>query len=625
MKKVSTRFASACQEETPKYRNILFLVAKIAVVSVFVVSSAHAQQFHQFEDDGSQQTFSGSSVHVCPGGAMSGVDPANNRFLCMKLDGLGAPFVDTSTSHVFATGGVSGPLSAFGDPVHVCPPGNVMVGWHKGNNWLICAQNGGNFPTVNYGFDIRSQNPLYFSDTGSSSPQDKSMHICDQDRQHAVMVGIHAAADVLICISDVVPAPPFNLVVDSKDAAGFPLNPRWAANLERNADGQRYVPNPSYCLSHSFNVLVASDQRCTTDAVHLNLKSSAGFGGPSGAFCLPETLGGHVNWRPATYTGILWWDEFSGSRPTDGDADYNFLLQTDDGTGIDTGNTNRWDADPAHRAMTLEFASYETIDKFTTPWWRSFKKSVDDNPTGLYGTGSPCSTATGPWGMVRCLPAIATGMLGLDCEYPACKVELHPVYALALEVKTDLADNTWAFFARNNGNEGSCSSTPEPVSSFEFHSEFDFDISWKDGAQSVQVLQQLLPPIPGNSTAQLMVTPLPCENKVRIRVFNIPSADWIGDGEVHLQWISVPGPRCIPTVTGVDPNSTSVGTAKAVKVTGTGFAKGNDPISVLLFAAQHAGPLLQYRARAPYRGDPRRLGLKGANRPPVRSGHGPAH
>ena len=63
----------------------------------------HAQQFTLFEDDGSQQTFQGTSVHVCPGGAMVGVDAANNRFLCMKLDGLGAAFVDPSTSAAFAT------------------------------------------------------------------------------------------------------------------------------------------------------------------------------------------------------------------------------------------------------------------------------------------------------------------------------------------------------------------------------------------------------------------------------------------------------------------------------------------------------------------------------------------
>jgi hypothetical protein len=553
-------------------------IALLAAAGIFLMPRGHTQQFKLFEDDGSQQTFQGISVHVCPGGAMVGVDAANNRFLCMKLDGLGAASVDKSTFHAFATGGVSGPLSVFGDPVHVCPQGRVMVGWHKANNWLICAPNGGNFPNVSYGFDIRTLNPLYFSDTGSSAPEPfKAMHVCDQDRQHAAMVGIHAAANVLICISDVVPAAPFNLVIDSNDAAGFPLNPRWAANLERNANGDRYLPNPSYCLSHNFSGdsnLFDSDPRCTTDPFHLNLKTSAGPGGASGALCVPENLGGHVNWRAATYTGTLWWDEFSGSRPNNGDADYNFLLQTDDGAGIDTGNTNRWDAN--HPAMTLEFASYETIDKFTTPWWHSFHQSVDDNPTGLFGKDSPCSKASGPWGMVRCLPAIATGMVGLDCEYTDCKVELHPVYALALEAKANLADDTWAFFARNNGNEGSCSWNSEPVST----SEFDFDIPWKDGAQSAQVLQQLFHPIPSDSTAQLTVTQLPCENKVRIKVSNIPSADWMGDGEVHLQWISVPGPRCTPTVTGVDPNSIPVGTTKSVKVSGTGFARGNDPISV---------------------------------------------
>jgi len=379
------------------------------------------------------------------------------------------------------------------------------------------------------------------------------MHTCNQDRQHAVMVGIHEGENVLICSSDILPAAPFNLIVAGEDASGFPLNPRWAANLDWKTSSRRFVPDPGYCLSHSFSDPSClhngncSDRRCTTDPIKFNVKDGPGFSGPSNAFCAPENLGGHVNWRVATYTGKLWWDEFSGSRPTDGDADYNFLLQTDLGAGADTGNTNRFDPGAGYGALTLEFASYETIDKFTMPWWKNFKQSVDDNSnsTGLFGL-APCSPATGPWGLARCLPAIATGTLGLDCEYTDCKAELHPIFALAVETNGDLADDTWAFFARNSGNEGSCSSRLETVAS----SKFAFDVPWKPGAGDVKA-KPLFEQFPANAGAHLIVTPLPCEGKVRMQISGVPPSvpldgaiQWVSDGEVHLTW--TPGfPACL--------------------------------------------------------------------------------
>ena len=102
-------------------------------------------------------------------------------------------------------------------------------------------------------------------------------------------------------------------------------------------------------------------------------------------------------------------------------------------------------------ALWLEFASYETIEGshvddsyiFPTPegytdWQDLLKKSQDRT-------------------------AIVTGLLNLDCVHE-CHTELHPVLALALRTKDEtsadnniVAEDPWAIFLRNSGNEGDCS------------------------------------------------------------------------------------------------------------------------------------------------------------------------
>jgi len=49
------------------------------------------------------------------------------------------------------------------------------------------------------------------------------------------------------------------------------------------------------------------------------------------------------------------------------------------------------------------------------------------------------------------------GLFGLDCEH-GCKIEVHPIYALAVETDDNPAHNEWAIIARNWGTEGFCSS-----------------------------------------------------------------------------------------------------------------------------------------------------------------------
>lgn len=146
---------------------------------------------------------------------------------------------------------------------------------------------------------------------------------------------------------------------------------------------------------------------------------------------------GHTNWEVVTYKGqqIHWQDHESGIISDD---DYNLLLDTPITNGFASGGTAG-----NTENIKLEFKAAETIDHFgRTPYWKSFRDAVDDddpNPNQVNGK-----------------EAIAIGLLGLDRVHDSPS-EIHPVYALAIHVKTDPSDDTWAIFARNFGNEGMCS------------------------------------------------------------------------------------------------------------------------------------------------------------------------
>ena len=140
-----------------------------------------------FEDDGDQAPFNGVSVHVCYGNAlMRGVDAASNRFMCSAASGVGAPAVDLAPpggtqANIFFRG--------LGHQVHVCPTGSAMIGWHEGNNWLICAPAPG---LANTHPDLGTQE----QEPNQNKPE--TMHVCDGN---SVMVGISEADNVLICAS----------------------------------------------------------------------------------------------------------------------------------------------------------------------------------------------------------------------------------------------------------------------------------------------------------------------------------------------------------------------------------------------------------------------------------------
>jgi len=149
-----------------------------------------------------------------------------------------------------------------------------------------------------------------------------------------------------------------------------------------------------------------------------------------------NSLNGHANWVPVEYSGSLTW---GGEQPFDEDADI-FLRRP-------VGDSFDWSGFSAAAAqdeeMEIEMAGYETWDSFGTQW---FKQDWDHH-TRRDTLGSD---------------AQVIGLMSVDCVHE-CKVELHPVFAMAVHVSgpTRAADgawdDVWAIFARNWGTEGWCS------------------------------------------------------------------------------------------------------------------------------------------------------------------------
>jgi hypothetical protein len=224
----------------------------------------------------------------------------------------------------------------------------------------------------------------------------------------------------------------------AEDLNGLPQNPRWFWQVTHNNPSES-LPDPS-TLCSGFPYLVPNDPShgvsygdppCVSQKVSLDYPTGfqdficSNFGGEAGK------LHGHVDWIPARYDGLLFWKGFTPWYKL-GDGDYNFWLVPPNDGGLTASNKE---------ALSMEFDSHETINHFTSPWWKSFHQAVDQ------GTAEP---------MVRRKYAIAIGLLGIDTEHENHS-ELHPVYLMAVHVKSDPNDDVWAIFARNWGNEGYCS------------------------------------------------------------------------------------------------------------------------------------------------------------------------
>jgi hypothetical protein len=259
------------------------------------------------------------------------------------------------------------------------------------------------------------------------------------------------------------------------DRNRIPFNPRWFSQI---ADVSFRPDFPGTCFSKPapsnipvvfgtgnanlpFTVFDAS--LCTNQHLWPDLFVPTGPGesiaSGVGGLC-QGLISGHVNWRPATYTGTLYFDDWSKADLSNADLqddDYNFSLLHSDHSGLtatEVGSENQA-PDPA---LLLEFNSDETTPRFGSPWWKQYRYDVESAPR-----------REGAAWAVDGSPAMVTGLLGLDGVHSGY-TELHPVYSMAIHLTKDDKQagkdangnyhvvEHWAFFLRNYGNEGNCSS-----------------------------------------------------------------------------------------------------------------------------------------------------------------------
>lgn len=231
-----------------------------------------------------------------------------------------------------------------------------------------------------------------------------------------------------------------NLRWDSTDDNGLPKNPKW----QWQVDHQGQLPDAMQLCNLKPLPRQASPtgtpptyppfdmSGCTNQPLQLDTATD-----PWKAFVCSHGWGpllGHANYGPATYEGRVFWEQKSANGADD---DYNFLLAPAGGAGLTLASAGKL-------AFEVEFDSDETIDDFDTPWWNDFHQAVDDNRALI------------KLGGYNGVDGVVIGLLGLDCAH-ACATELHPVWGMALHVKNDPNDDTWAIFVRNWGNEGYCS------------------------------------------------------------------------------------------------------------------------------------------------------------------------
>jgi len=314
-------------------------------------------------------------------------------------------------------------------------------------------------------------------------------------------------------------AAPFDLVWDSVDLNGIPKNPLWG--WQKTGGSPPEVED--LCLDRDLDFGPHNDPKpfrhpgCTTQKPPLDevewwrnfYECGAGTTTPSWMM----QASGHVNWNVATYEGWVFWESHSTF-----DDDYNFRLCTKGQAGAYRGEGE---------TIGLEFKAKETVNQFSD-WWAKFRDQV--------GTDNEAAKE-----MVRGKYAIVTGLIGLDGVHDF-HAELHPVWAMAIHVNDAAADDTWAIFVRNWGNEGECSKQSHwlrlpALPSDSSLGTYYFLLPWRPNSSSVSLSSNTkfclnyagtgptLSYVPGQGVLVRFSLPGP-EKRPRL------------NGELHLNWSS---------------------------------------------------------------------------------------
>ena len=181
---------------------------------------------------------------------------------------------------------------------------------------------------------------------------------------------------------------------------------------------------------------------CTDQAKFLVQDTGTGLNGLLCGMFGGSSINGHVDWTAATVRGPIDWLNFAE------DFDYNLLVLPEQEFGLTTDNNEL--PNNGLRYMEIEFDSREF--NFGTSWWGDFARLAEEGVVAGDFTKIQNHLHEGngqPYGVIY-------GIFGIDCEH-GCRSEIHPAYALAIQVNDAKDSNKWAIFARNWGDEGFCS------------------------------------------------------------------------------------------------------------------------------------------------------------------------
>jgi hypothetical protein len=269
----------------------------------------------------------------------------------------------------------------------------------------------------------------------------------------------------------------------SIDDNGLPLNPLWSYQVE-HPDA---VPDVKASCAPggvgNFGVSTCTSQPVTFDDNTDKYLEKYGYCNTN------QTIyDGHINWQRVTYLGGVFFRAFSGEWPYDDDV--NFGIETND----QSGQTASFEGPDT--GIGLEFKNSDTLANYSAEVWSNL-----ETPPGLISLNGDNPHVIG-----QGENAVVTGLMGIDGVHIGYS-ELHPTFVLAIEVaftpeQDGSQDQTWAFFIRNAGNEGSCAHEEHYWPSDIGDWTYAIQLPWPAGAESVQMITNQYSKIEASSSDQ---------------------------------------------------------------------------------------------------------------------------
>jgi hypothetical protein len=340
------------------------------------------------------------------------------------------------------------------------------------------------------------------------------------------------------------PTRDFDLVPHCLDDNFVFLNPRWNWQTPSRQPPQLSFFSPDSSQTPAYDI--------TSTSVFVPALCDSG-------------TGGHLNWFDVTYTGPARWSDHSSSGAK-GDDDYNVFITPDTvaGTTFPAGVTLN---NPSQ--VKIEFDAGETVENFqSVPWWDNVQRAVADGDDN-----DPSYEIAHRYFDKRDL--IVTGLMGVDGVHNNDS-EVHPAQVFFLRMEQQLnhpypdpTDDGWAFFVRNWGDEGMCSSAQHYLD-----------------ANTIQVRVHKPDAVPQGTMPALVTTigwaheangPMVWTVEGDYVVFSFPmppgEKEAMYYGEVHIQWVR-PAAAASAAAPAPAPPRAAAATNAASIVTGAGGASG---------------------------------------------------